>query len=72
MTIMVEAVSIDVRQRRGNSDDDLYADKYPFGFNLLLGGSDGFVSVLLHRPGAINCADRLTNLLRYLTLERTG
>ena len=62
---------MDGQQRQGDSDDGIDADKYPFGFDLLPGGSDGFVSVLLHGPGAVDCADRFTNLSRYLTLERT-
>ena len=55
----------------GDSDDDVDADKDPFGFDLLPGGSDRFVSVLLHGPGGVDCADLFANMLRYLTLERT-
>ena len=50
--ILVDAVLMDGRQRRGDSNDDVDADEYLFGFNLLLGGSDRFVSILLHGPGA--------------------
>ena len=59
------------QQRRGDSDDDVDADENPFGFDLLPGGSGGFISVLLHGPGTVDCADRFTNLSRDLTLERT-
>ena len=52
MAIQVDAVLMDGRQRRGDSNDDVDADEYLFGFNLLLGGSDRFVSILLHGPGA--------------------
>ena len=69
--ILVDAVLIDGRQRRGDLDDDVDADKDPFRFNMLPGGSDGFVFVLLHGPGGVDCADWSTNLSRDPTLERT-
>ena len=62
---------MDRRQRREYSDDDVDADEDCFRFDLLPGGSDGFVSVLLHGPGGVDCADRFTNILRDLTSERT-
>ena len=69
--ILVDAVSMDGRQRRGDLDDDINSDEDPFGFDLLPGGSDGFISVLLHGPGGVNCDDRFTNLSRAMTSERT-
>ena len=69
--ILVDAVSMDRQQRQGSSDDDVDADEYTFRFDLLLGGSDGFVSVLLHGPGAVDCADWFTKLSRDLNSERT-
>ena len=71
VSVLVDSVSMDGRKRRGDFDDEVDADKDPFGFDLLPRGSDGFVSALLHRPGAVNCADQFTNLLRDLTSERT-
>ena len=50
----------------GDSDDDVDADEDPLGFDLLPGGSDRFVSVLLHGPGGVDCADRFMNLSRDL------
>ena len=55
----------------GDSDDDVDADKDPFGSNLIPGRSDGLVSVLLHGTGSVRFSDRFTNLLMYLTSERT-
>ena len=70
--ILVDNVLMDGRQKRRDPDDDVDADEYLFGFDLLLGGSDKFVSVLLHGPGALNCADRFTNMSRDMTSERIG
>ena len=39
--ILVDAVLMDGRHRRGYLDDDVNADKDPFGFDLLPGGLDG-------------------------------
>ena len=69
--ILVDAVSMEGRQRRGYLDNDVNADEDPFGFDLLPGGLDGFISVLLHGPGGVNCADRFTNMSRGMTSERT-
>ena len=54
-----------------DSYDDVDSDKDPFGFDLLPGGSDLFVSFLLHGPGAVDCADWFKNLSRDMTSERT-
>ena len=69
--ILVDSVLMDGRQK-GYSDDDVDADEYSFGFDLILGGSDGFVSFLRHVPGAVDCADRFTNMSRDMTSERIG
>ena len=69
--IMVDAVSMDGQHRLRDLDNDIDADKYPFGFDLLLVGLDRFVSVLLHGPGAVDCADRFKNMSRDLISERT-
>ena len=68
MPILVVAVLMDGRQMRGDLDDDIDSDKDSFGFDLLPGGLDRFVSILLHGPGAVDCADRFKNLSRDLTL----
>ena len=39
--ILVGAVLMDGRQRRFEYDNDVDTDEDPFGFDLLLGGSDG-------------------------------
>ena len=71
MSILVDAVSMDRQQRRGGFDDGVHANKDPFGFDQLPGGSDGFVSVLIHGPGAVSCTDRFTNISRDTTSEHT-
>ena len=68
--ILVEAVLMDRKQRRRYLDGDIDADKELFGFNLLPEGSDGFVSALLHGPGAIDCAHWFTYMTRDMTSER--
>ena len=62
---------MDGQQRQGDLDDDVDVGEDPFGFNLRPGGSDGFVSALLHGPGGVDCADWFTNLSRNMTSERT-
>ena len=69
--ILVDTVLMDRQQRRGDSDDDIHADEDPFTSDLILGGLDRLISVLLHGPGAVNCADRFKNLSMDLTFERT-
>ena len=63
---------MDGQKSQGDLDDDIDADEYRFGFDLLPGGSNRFASVLLLGPGSVDCADRFTNLLRDLTSECTG
>ena len=67
--ILVDVVSVDRRQRRGDLDGDVDADEDPFGFNMLLVGSYRFISVLFHGTGVVNCAYRFTNLSRDMTSE---
>ena len=67
--ILVDAVSVDRRQRWGDLDGDVDADEDPFGFNMLLVGSYRFISVLFHGTGVVNCAYRFTNLSRDMTSE---
>ena len=71
LPILVDAMSMDGQQRRGDLEDDVNADKDPFGLYLLPGGSDEFVSVLLHRPVAVDCTDWFTNPAWDLTSECT-
>ena len=53
-------------------DNNVDANEDLFRFNLLPGGSDGFVFVVLHDTGGVNCADRFTNMSRDMTSERIG
>ena len=41
MSILVDTVLMEGRQRQGDSDDDFDTDEDPFGFDLIPGGSDG-------------------------------
>ena len=67
--IRVDTVFMDGQQRQGDSENDVDVDEGLFGFDLLPGGSDSFVSVLLHGRGGVDCTDRFKNLSRDLPSE---
>ena len=69
--ILVDAVLMNGQQRQRDLYNDVDADRDPFGFDLPPGGSDRFVSILLHEPRSVDCTNWFTNMLRGLTSERT-